>query len=306
MPVDARQDAEKMMKRLTELRALAAAKLRDDPLPVGREATTRLHADIKKYELEKHIVELELDGYTILPPGKAGPIELFDRVHEAMLRIASEQSRTGPLGQTLFHLLPQDRVFEKALMAPVPGTLLTYVLGHRAKLGQSTGIIKEAGVDPLYLHADHSLLPPPWPVRAQINVVTWVLTDYTRENGAVCVWPGSHRWAAPVPEPLRMVHDHPETKVLATPPGSVIIWHGGLWHGAVPRQTEGARMTLALPFQRAGVQATEPYTLTVTPEMIECNPRRFSTFIGLHSAFPWLDGPDGNLLAITPNMSEFE
>ena len=53
MPVDARQDAEKMMKRLTELRALAAAKLRDDPLPVGREATTRLHADIKKYELEK-------------------------------------------------------------------------------------------------------------------------------------------------------------------------------------------------------------------------------------------------------------
>ena len=157
-----------------------------------------------------------------------------------------------------------------------PGALVTYLLGYRAKLSQSTALVKAAGTKPLRIHADHSgKIPAPWPSVAQYCNVTWVTTDYTRENGAVCVWPGSHRFCRPVPPDLEMAHDHPEVEVLEMPKGSVIVWHGSLWHGAVPRTSAGERVTLVLPHVRDHVQAQELYWASTTPEMIERNGSRF-------------------------------
>ena len=136
-------------------------------------------------------------------------------------------------------------------MAPAPLTLVTYLLGYRAKLSQSTVLIKDSRAKALPMHADHSgKLPAPWPNISQYSVVTWVTTDYTRENGAVCVWPGSHRFGRPVPDDVVMDHDREEIEVLEMPKGSVIIWHGSLWHGAVPRTADGQRVTLVLPHVR--------------------------------------------------------
>ncbi len=302
-------DAIELAHEMNELRALAAKKLVDEPLPMGREATVRLQDDIRKNALESHVVELETEGYTVLPPGKAAPLELFDRLRETILRFASAAegesnfaSRDRGLGQTLFHLLPRDRVFEEALMAPAPLTLATYLLGYRAKLSQSTALIKQKGSRALGLHADHSAkIPAPWPRVSQYSVVTWVLTEYTRENGAVCVWPGSHRFCQPVPPHLTMAHDHEEIRVLEVPAGSVIIWNGSLWHGAVPRTTEGKRVTLVFPHCRDHIQAQELYWATTTPEMIERNSARFATLMGLTSVNPWIqDGPSGARLAMGP------
>jgi len=292
---------------LTHLRTLAAEKWSQDPLPVGEEATHRLRADIDRYELHQNIVDLELNGYTVLPPGVAGSLDLIERMKSAMLRIERE-ARTdnmGPdsgLGCTLFHLLPQDPAFEEALMSPVALTLVTYLLGFRAKLSQSTGLIKQQDAPALRLHADHSgKFAAPWSHIANYSVVTWVLTDYTRENGAVCVWPGSHRWGRPVPPELTMAHDHGDVRVLEVPAGSLIIWHGSLWHGAVPRTAEGRRMTFVLPHVRDSIQPQELYAASTTPEMIERNSARFCTLMGLTSAGPWMaDGPDPKRLEMGP------
>lgn len=293
-------------KHINELRELVAEKLLDDPLPMGHEAELKLQADLREHGLEANIADLETQGYTILPPGKAAPIEFVERLRDTVLQIAD---RSDPgfgegrgLGTTLFHLLPQDRIFEEALMAPAPQALMTYLLGYRAKLSQSTGLIKDSGAPALGIHADHSSkLPAPWGHVSNYCVVTWVLTEYTRENGAVCVWPGSHRWGRPIPEDLRMSHDHPEMRVLEVPAGSVIVWHGSLWHGAVPRSAEGRRATLVFPHVREGIQPQELYWATTTPEMIERNPARFGTLMGLSSAMPWVyDGPDPTRLMQGP------
>ena len=312
MPIDSYS----LAKELNELRALAAKKLVLDPLPIGKEATARLQAKIEEHELQANIAELETQGYTVLPPGKAAPLEFVDRLRETILRLAADDrsaenfaGQDRGLGQTAFHLLPRDLIFEEALMAPAPGTIVTYLLGHRAKLSQSTALIKGPGGQALGIHADHSAkLPAPWPRVSQYSVVTWVLTDYTRENGALCVWPGSHRFCQPVPEHLTMAHDHEDIKLLEVPAGSVIVWHGSLWHGAVPRTANGQRVTLVLPHCRDHIQAQELYWTTTTPEMIERNPRRFSTLMGLHSVNPWIqDGPDSSRLAMAPSTgSHFE
>ena len=303
-----------LAEELNTLRTLAADKWAESPLPVGEAATKQLKADIEAHGLSENIAELELDGYTVLPPGKAAPLELIDRIKQAILRLLENKKSDAMgvgsgLGSTLFHMLPEDPVFEEALMAPAPLTLVTYLLGYRAKLSQCTGLIKDSGAPALGMHADHSAkFAAPWNKLSNYSVVTWVLTDYTFENGALCVWPGSHRFSRPVPAELTMAHDREEIRVVEVEAGSVIAWHGSLWHGAVPRTAEGRRMTLVLPHVRDPIQPQEMFWASTTPQMIERNAPRFCTLMGLTAAGPWLqDGPDPARLGMGSMLgSQFE
>ena len=306
-------DTKPVIAHLAALRALAMAKYESDPLPTGDSARATLEREIKALDLKGHVADLETNGYTVLPPGKAKPTAFFDELRETLLRLARDDAsrNLGPesgLGNTLFHLLPRARIIEDALLAPAPLALVTYLLGYRAKLSQSTALIKAAGTEPLAIHADHSgKIPAPWPSVAQYCNVTWVTTDYTRDNGAVCVWPGSHRFCRPVPPELVMAHDHPEVEVLEIPKGSVIVWHGSLWHGAVPRRSEGERVTLVLPHVRDHVQAQELYWASTTAEMVERNNSRFCALMGLYSAYPWIEDGPPQTLALAPRTgSQFE
>ena len=193
-------------------------------------------------------------------------------------------------------------------MAPVPLTLVTYLLGYRAKLSQMTGLVKESDASPLAIHADHSnKLPAPWPSLAQYCNINWICSEYTREMGPLVVWPGSHRWGRPVPADLRMAQEHEDIEVLEVPRGSVIVWHGSLWHGALPRTAEGKRITLVMPHVRDYIQAQELYWATTTPEMIERNSARFCTLVGLTSSYPWIqEGPPTMALGGGITGSQFE
>lgn len=307
-------DPHQLAAELGSLRGLAAGRWAEDPLPVGHAALERLKGEIDAHNLHRNIAELETDGYTVLPPGTAAPLELIDEIKAAMLRLRDTRQTgvlgaSSGLGATLFHMLPEDPAFERALMAPAPLVLVSYLLGYRAKLSQCTGLIKDQGAPALPIHADHSgKFPAPWGALSNYTVVTWVLTDYTRENGALCVWPGSHRFGRPVPEEMRMAHDHAEMRVVEVPAGSVIAWHGSLWHGAVPRTAGGERMTLVLPHVRDPVQAQEYFWASTTPDMIARNPPRFATLMGLTSAYGWMhEGPDPARLGMGPNGgSQFE
>ena len=306
-------DTKAVVAHLAELRSLAMAKYEAEPLPTGAAARATLAREIDALDLKNHVADLETNGYAVLPPGKAKPVAFFDELREAIVGLAEDdRSRNlgaeSGLGNTLFHLLPRAPIIEQALLAPAPLALVTYLLGYRAKLSQSTALIKRAGTKPLALHADHSgKIPAPWPSIAQYCNVTWVTTDYTRANGAVCVWPGSHRFCRPVPPDLAMAHDHEEVEVLEVAKGSVIVWHGSLWHGALPRTAEGQRVTLVLPHVRDHVQAQELYWASATPAMIERNSSRFCALMGLYSAYPWIeDGPPATLALAARSGSQFE
>ncbi len=77
------------------------------------------------------------------------------------------------------------------------------------------------------IHADWPLgdVPqpyPPWPMLLQ---TMWMLTEFTEENGGTRLVPGSHTSLRP-PTEEDAEHEIP----VVGPAGSVLIWHGGLWH----------------------------------------------------------------------------
>ena len=80
-------DPHTLASDLGGLRKLAENKWRADPLPTGRAAEAALQSEIEAHGLHEQIVQLETDGYAVLPPGKAAPIDIVARIKEAMLDI---------------------------------------------------------------------------------------------------------------------------------------------------------------------------------------------------------------------------
>ena len=72
----------------------------------------------------------------------------------------------------------------------------------------------------------------------------WALTDFTADNGATRLIPGSHRWRAD-----RRPRRDGERAVPATmPAGSVLIYLGGLWHSGGANTTDHPRPGLLLEY----------------------------------------------------------
>ena len=128
---------------LNKLHAIALRKLEEDPLPHGKEAEKRIRAEIRELDLEENVADLETKGYTVLPPGKAAPIEFTERLRDTILQLAETANESGLAidYRAILHSVPRDPIFEEALQAPAPLALLTYLLGYRAKLSNSSSAL---------------------------------------------------------------------------------------------------------------------------------------------------------------------
>jgi ectoine hydroxylase-related dioxygenase (phytanoyl-CoA dioxygenase family) len=77
------------------------------------------------------------------------------------------------------------------------------------------------------LHADWPLgdVPQPYPSWPLLLQTMWMLTDFTAENGATRLVPGTHRSGGPPQTP----EGEGEIPAIGRR-GSVLIWHGAVWH----------------------------------------------------------------------------
>jgi ectoine hydroxylase-related dioxygenase (phytanoyl-CoA dioxygenase family) len=142
-------------------------------------------------------------------------------------------------------------------------------------------MIKGQGKDHLELHADQNWSggPAPFPPYAQTANATWALTDYTIDGGAICFVPGSHKLCR---SPTRAeATDLSRFTPIEAPAGSVIVFHGNTWHGALRRTLPGVRVNLLTYFNRWYNVPLDGVASQATREMVERNPARFATLLGV-------------------------
>ena len=278
--------------------SFSAAFLVDDVSErLAAQATARVFDDVRRLGLERNAWELDAEGFTVVPPELVGPTSFIDELRAQVLDVAgrrlgapidvetgrAQSEMHSPFGQVQFDhtLLFEDPVFERALLHERTLALITYLLGESCVLNHLSSMVKGPGSEYLPLHTDQQQSggPAPYPPYAQVANATWALTEYTAAGGAICFVPGSHKLCRP---PTRSeATDVGLFEPLAVPAGSIVVWHGNTWHGALPRREAGVRISLVAYFQRWYHRPVFPIDDRVTPEMLDRNPPRFAVLTGI-------------------------
>ena len=89
----------------------------------------------------------------------------------------------------------------------------------------------------------------------------WAITDFTRENGATQVLPGSTDW------PDDRVGDESEITCAEMTRGSVLLYTGSVFHGAGANESDGDRTGLRATYSLAWLRQEENQFLSCPPEI---------------------------------------
>jgi ectoine hydroxylase-related dioxygenase (phytanoyl-CoA dioxygenase family) len=242
------------------------------------------------------VAQLETRGYAVLHPDDLPDPGMAAALRTRILEVAS--ARTGApvrleggsdfadqqmlFGRGLFldRMLFEGAVFEQALLCEPVLLLIRYLLGESCVLSHMSAMLKAAGDEHLELHTDQVGTPAPLPPYAQTANATWVLTDYSREDGGTCFVEGSHLLGRH--PTLEEATDLSRFRPLEVPAGSVLVWGGNVWHGAVPRTRPGLRASLLLYFCRHYIaQSDNRLRYDVSRDMLSRNPPAFADLVGL-------------------------
>jgi ectoine hydroxylase-related dioxygenase (phytanoyl-CoA dioxygenase family) len=72
-----------------------------------------------------------------------------------------------------------------------------------------------------------------------------MLDDFTTENGAIRMVPGSQRWRRLPQDALAdPVAPHPEEELLTGEAGTVVVMNAHMWHGATANRTDRKRRAM--------------------------------------------------------------
>ena len=219
-----------------------------------RELTTR--------EVTDHLGQIAEQGYSIVE--EAIEPALLDELDAVLLRLEGElgvvpatNEFEGRLTLRIYNLLVHGEVFERV---PVHANVLPIVEGvldAGCLLSSLSSIAIGPDETPQPIHADDQLIPIPKPHPPVVCNTMWALTDFTEANGATRLVPGSHR--DPSPEFGR---DYPSIPA-EMPRGSVLIWHGSLWHGGGANTTGTRRVGLACNYCAGYIRQQENQQLGI-------------------------------------------
>jgi ectoine hydroxylase-related dioxygenase (phytanoyl-CoA dioxygenase family) len=192
---------------------------------------------------------LDIAGYVVLqnflPPQS---LELVRNRVEELYQVEGETAgsefRKEPGARRLANLVDKGEIFEKLIAMPRILELVSHVLSPRFKLSSFNARSANAYSDEAQpLHCDAGALPDNegfW-----VCNTIWLLDDFTAENGATRVIPGSQNWRKLPQEALAdPAAPHPEEVLLLAPAGSVVVMNTHAWHGGTANRSAVDRRAL--------------------------------------------------------------
>jgi len=193
--------------------------------------------------------QLDRDGYLILENYMGHQLlgELRQRIEQLFLsegEQAGSEFKQEEQTLRLANLVDKGEVFERAIAMPEILERIAHVLGSQFKLSSLN--VRSANPHSTWvqpLHADMGAIPDEtgyW-----VCNTVWMLDDFTEENGAIRMVPGSHRWGQlPQQALLDLQATHPEERLIAGKAGTVVVMNAHLWHGGTANHTAKPRCAM--------------------------------------------------------------
>ncbi len=235
---------------------------------------------------------LDEHGYALIE-GLLAPDDVagrLDALHD--LFVATPTGRNSFEGfhtQRVYAVYAKTRAFDDLAVHPLLLGALDHALGGYYQFSAPVALQIGPGEAAQVLHRDEDVYPLPRPHAPVVVNSMWALCDFTADNGATRLIPGSHRW----PEDRRPAADGHETVVATMPAGSVLIYLGGLWHGGGANTTDRPRPGLLLESVVSWLRPQETQLVAVPPEVARALPDRLQELLGYNVFPPFLGYVDG-------------
>jgi ectoine hydroxylase-related dioxygenase (phytanoyl-CoA dioxygenase family) len=223
--------------------------------------------------ISDHLDEIARQGFTIVVD--AIDPSMVDSLNDDLVRLEHELGVT-PAGNDfeghhtvrIYNLLVHGALYEQIPVDPTVLPIVEGVLDRGCLVSSLSSISIDPGETAQPIHADDQLIPIPKPHPPVVCNTMWALTDFTEENGATRVVPESHLWDHD-PE-----YGKPFPSIPAEmPKGSVLIWHGSLWHGGGANRSDTRRVGIAMNYCAGYVRQQENQQLGIPRDIA----RGFST-----------------------------
>jgi putative sterol carrier protein len=174
-----------------------------------------------------------------------------------------------------------DLIGEPFMLSIVDRILLPHCINYR--IGSCTGIEIFPGESAQVLHTDAGIYPIHIQgMELQVSAM-WALTDFTVENGATHLLPGSHHG------PPRSATTNASHTVQATmSKGSVLLYLGSVLHAGGANTTDEPRMGLVNTYALGWLRQEENHYLAIPREIADSYPERIRRLMGYQSHGPIL------------------
>ncbi|MFI7001969.1 phytanoyl-CoA dioxygenase family protein [Nocardia sp. NPDC050175] len=233
------------------------------------------------------LAALQRDGYVILPD-LLTPHELYE-IREAVAPLLDRRGRNlfeGQTTQRVYSVLNKTRACDRIADHPRVLALLDRLFLPNYLLSMLQVINILPGEKAQMLHTDDGFYPLPRP-RAALGAATiWAIDDFTADNGATDIIPGSHLWGHRMPE-------ESEREPVVMKAGSCVFFVGTLWHGGGANRAQHPRLALTAQYCEPWLRPQEAFTLSTTRDTVRAVSEDIRRMLGYSIHPPFIGQVDG-------------
>ena len=239
-----------------------------------------LGAHMDDATVAEHVDRIAELGYTIVPD--AIEPDLLDALADDLLRLEHDlgavpaaNSFEGHNTVRIYNLLAHGDLYARIPVHPEVLPIVDRVLDPGCLVSSLSSIAIDPAERAQPIHADDQLVPLPKPHVPVVCNTMWALTDFTEANGATRVVPGSH--LAPGNPDYGSPYDSVPAEMAR---GSVLVWHGSLWHGGGANTTDTRRTGIAMNYCAGWIRQQENQQLGLDPAVVRTFEPRLRRLVG--------------------------
>ncbi|TDD33901.1 phytanoyl-CoA dioxygenase family protein [Actinomadura sp. KC06] len=191
--------------------------------------------------------------------------------------------RTDHLTPVVTHPLylgPARRIMQKPVRRWVGRYRAEITPSIQIGVTQAVQIMPGESKQPLHRDDTLHLRPHPGPTtRVQLMLA---MSDFTADNGATLVIPGSHHWDD---ERRPRLEEAVPTEM---PAGSALVWLGAVWHAGGRNSTDRPRTGLTIGLDLGNIRQEENQYLAVARDKVLAYPQEVQELLGYDLCPPYL------------------
>lgn len=236
-------------------------------------------------DIDAHAERMRRDGYTIIE--NLLDAQTLARVREGLApHLGTHRGRNSFEGFTterVYTLVGRGKVFEDVAENPDILALIAHFLQPDFLLSAAQAICIHPGEAEQSLHHDDSFYRVPRP-RPPLSITMIVaVDDFTTENGATEIVPGSHEWGPPSPQSLPKAMATKRPAVMKA--GSCLVMLGTFIHGGGGNRSNASRLAITYQYCEGWLRQQENFFLAIPRDATKAMSPKVQELLG-YSIWP--------------------